>query len=180
MKSQSADFLRILRNRIAEAAVGPSALRNQGASGVIRAAREYFKGLDLRAFSVSKEGDFARKLDAATVHLRKRFPRGARSWGAARKAMNLFLRDALYNTILSQHYYLEKIEPWLEIPLDQYVAKGLHKDYRGDNLPRWPGIKNLTPGISMAFQQAAKLVAQEEGIARVHLDLFYWRTEIGE
>lgn len=118
------DFLRILHNRTAEAAVGPSALRNQGASGVIRVVREYFKRLDLRTFSVSDERDFMQRLDAASDALRERFPKGARNWGAARKALNLFLRDAFYGTFLSKHYHLEKIEPWLEIPLDQYVAAG--------------------------------------------------------
>lgn len=170
-------FLRTIHNRTAEAAVGPSALRNQGASGVIRVAREYFKRMDLRKFSVSNERDFVRKLDTACDELRKKFPKGARNWGAARKALNLFLRDALYNTFLCKHYHLEKIEPWLEIPLDQYVAAGIHEDYYGDDLPKWDGIKHLTPENSMAFQRAAKFVAQGKGIARIHLDLLYWRTE---
>lgn len=179
MRTQSADFLRTIHNRIAEAAVGPSALRNQGASGVIRAAREYFKRLDLRTFAVSKERDFVRRLDAASDDLCRKFPKGARHWGAARKAMNLFLRDALYNTFLSKHYHLEKTESWLEIPLDQYVAAGLHRDYHGTDLPRWDGIKHLTPENSRAFQRAAKLVAQGKGMARIHLDLLYWRRNPG-
>jgi hypothetical protein len=173
MKTRSADFLRIIHNRTAEAAVGPSALRNQGAPGVVRVARDYFKRLDLRTFAVSKERDFTRKLDLATENLRKRFPKGARNWGAARKGLNLFLRDALYNTFLCKHYHLERTEPWLEIPLDQYVAAGLHRDYNGEDLPKWDGIKRLTPENSKAFQKAAKRVAQEKGIARIHLDLLY-------
>lgn len=176
MKTHSVDFLRTIHNRTAEAAVGPSALRNQGAPGVIRVAREYFKRLDLRTFAVSNERDFVRKLDAACDDLRKRFPKGARNWGAARKALNLFLRDALYNTFLSKHYHLEKIESWLEVPLDQYVAKGLHGDYEGTDLPKWNGIKRLSPEDSMAYQRAAKLVAQKKNIARIHLDLLYWRS----
>jgi hypothetical protein len=177
MKTQPADFLRTIHNRIAEAAVGPSALRNQGASGVVRTAREYFKRLNLKTFAVSKERDFLRKLDAATDDLRNKFPKGAKHWGAARKALNLFLRDALYSTFLSKQYHLEKIEPWLEIPLDQYVAAGLHRDYLGEDLPKWDGIKRLTPENSMAFQSAARLLAQEKGIARIHLDLYYWRAK---
>lgn len=179
MKTQSADFLLTIHNRTAEAAVGPSALRNQGASGVIRMAREYFKRLDLMTFAASNERDFARKLDAASHDLRKKFPKGAKNWGAARKALNLFLRDALYNTFLCRHYRLRNIEPWLEIPLDKFVAAGLHRDYSGEDLPKWNGIKSLTPENSLAFQRAAKVVAEEKGIARVHLDLFYWRAGAG-
>jgi len=143
---------------------------------VIGVARDYFKRLDLRMFAVASEKEFVQRLDTATENLRRRFPKEAKNWGAARKALNLFLRDTLYNTFLSKHYHLEKTEPWLEIPLDQYVAAGLHRDYRGEDLPKWDGIKRLTPENSVAFQRAAKLVAQEKGIARIHLDLFYWRA----
>ena len=48
-----ARFLDILRFRVAEIAVGASALRNQGAPGVVSAARTFLKSLDLAFFSQS-------------------------------------------------------------------------------------------------------------------------------
>jgi hypothetical protein len=166
-----------MQNRIAEAAVGPSALRNQGAPGVVGVARKCFKELDLGTFTVASERGFVQRLDASTENLRKRFPRGARNWGAARKALNLFLRDALYNTFLSKHYHLARLEAWLEIPLDRDVAAGLHSDSHGDRLPGWIGIKHLTPEVSRIYQEIAKLIADEKNIARIHLDLLYWRRD---
>ena len=173
-------FLRTMQNRIAETAVGPSALRNQGAPGVVGVARRFFKKMDLGMFAVAKEKRFVQRLDVATEHLRRRFPRGARNWGAARKALNLFLRDALYNTFLSQHYHLPRLERWLEIPLDRDVATGLHSDWHGERLPKWIGFKNLKPEVSKIYQQAAKLVAKNQHIERVHLDLIYWRRKAGK
>jgi hypothetical protein len=169
-----------MQNRVAEAAVGPSALRNQGAPGVVGVARSFLKELDLETFAVVREMDFVRRLDSATVNLCRRFPKGARNWGAARKAVNLFLRDALYNSYLARHFHIDRLEHWLEIPLDQYVAAGLHKDLRGEGLPQWAGIKHVTSDESMAFQQVAKVVARKKGIARIHLDLVYWRGKGGE
>lgn len=173
-------FLRTMQNRIAETAVGPSALRNQGAPGVVGVARNFFKELDLGRFAVASERVFIQRLNAATANLCKRFPRGARNWGAARKALNLFLRDALYNTFLSKHYHLGRLEAWLEIPLDRDVAAGLYSDSHGDRLPKWIGFKHLKPEVSKIYQQAAKLVAKKQHIERVHLDLTYWRSKAGK
>ena len=37
--------------------------------------------------------------------------------GAARKAINLFLRDALYNRYLNRRFALSWIQAWIEVPL---------------------------------------------------------------
>ena len=49
----------------------------------------------------------------------------SRHWGAARKAVNLFLRDALCNRYLAEEFNLKKAEAWMEIPLDSAVARGI-------------------------------------------------------
>ena len=97
-----------------------------------------------------------------------------RPWGAARKAINLFLRDALYNQYLSKQFKLQSIESWLEIPLDSAVAKGLKLQSNRDELPRWPGLKNLEANVSEGFQVFASKRANLKKVARVHLDMYLW------
>ena len=82
------------------------------------------------------------------------------------------LRDCLYNVYLSRAHGLAAIEQMLEIPLDSITARAI----RGEipELPRWPGVRNLRPDLSAAYQAAALAVAKREGIARVHLDAYWW------
>ena len=56
-------------------------------------------------------------------------PKGAQAWGTARKALNIFLRDALYTTYLSKRYGLPRAEASLEIPLDSITAVRLREVY---------------------------------------------------
>ncbi len=176
---ERSEFIETLRFRLAEVAIGPSALRNQGAPGVIAAARRFLKGLDLGSFVVDDESSFLAKLDAATYGLQKRLPEKAQHWGGARKALNLFLRDALYCSDLADYFKLKLIRNWLEIPLDSYTVRGLRR-YRQleHELPRWTGIKRLTPGASEKYQRAASEMANEKKVARVDLDVIFWRAEL--
>jgi hypothetical protein len=174
-----AKFLDTLRLRLAEIAIGPAALRNQGAPGVIAAARSFLKGLDLRSFVVPEESGFLTNLDGATLSLQQRLPEGTRHWGGARKALNLFLRDALYCTDLAAQFGLQASRNWLEVPLDSYVARGLRGyPHLSGKLPRWIGIKHLTPATNAEYQAAATAVAREEDVARVDLDVIFWRAEL--
>ena len=45
---------------------------------------------------------------------------------------------------------------------------------KGRDLPRWPGVKHLTPEISDQYQQEAEREAKRRKIARVHLDAYWW------
>jgi hypothetical protein len=172
-------FLESLRLRVAEIAIGPSSLRNQGASLVIASARSFLKCLDLRSFVASKPTAFMARLDQETAALRQSLPAGAQHWGAARKAINLFLRDAVYCSDLATSFGLHKIRDWLEVPLDRSVAKGL-RDYpgMGQRLQPWRTIKSLSPEVSSAYQHVASAVAQEEGVARVDLDIIFFRADL--
>ena len=45
------------------------------------------------------------------------------------------------------------------------------------SLPSWPRIISLTPEVSAEYQNAALRIANNKKIARVHLDLTYWRNK---
>jgi hypothetical protein len=88
--------------------------------------------------------------------------------------LNIFLRDALYNSYLRTPYHLDRAEALLELPLDSITAKRLRHVVGADQLPRWPGVKHLSPTVSGQYQTAATAVAQQMNVARVHLDAMWW------
>ena len=122
----------------------------------------------------SSEKRYQHWLDRQTELFLDSLPIKNRPWGAARKAINLFLRDALYNQYLSEQFKLQSIESWLEVPLDSAVAKGLSLNSNRGELPLWPGLKNLEANVSEVFQAFASKQAHLKGIARVHLDMYLW------
>jgi hypothetical protein len=87
--------------------------------------------------------------------------------------LNIFLRDCFYNAYLRSAYGLAVAERWFEVPLDRVVAVGL-KENLTMALPRWPGVKRVTPELSSTLQDAALLLSTEWGITRVHLDTYLW------
>src|SRR5688500_13024764 len=112
-----------MQRKVAVSAIPASALRGQGAPGVVGAARDFLTEMSLSRFVVQTESGFVRRLDSATRALCGRLPRRGRAWGTGRKALNLFLRDAMYNVYLARQFGLSRMEPFLEIPLDSYVAR---------------------------------------------------------
>ena len=167
------DFIQTLQRFVATESVGPSALRNQG-KGVLGAAQGYLARLRLQSVPRSAPWLFRKWLDRRTGYLLNLLPIENRPWGAARKALNLFLRDVLNNRHLCHHYGLYPIEPWLEIPLDNAVARGLKTHAKGADLPQWPGLKGLTPPVSDRFQESAADRAMRMGIHRVQMDMYLW------
>jgi len=167
------DFIKTLQRKVAFTAVGPSALRGQG-KGVLRASQDFLAQMSLARVPKASAKKFQHWLDRQTELLLNSLPIKNRPWGAARKAINLFLRDALYNKYLSEQFKLQSIEFWLEVPLDSVVAKGLRlKSNRGE-LPLWPGLKNLEANVSEVFQAFASKQANLKEFARVHLDMYLW------
>lgn len=164
-------------------------MRGKGNAGVAAAARSYLTQLDLAKLAADPEA-FPELLDQRTDSLLERFEGDARErWGLARKILNLFLRDAVYNVHLRKAYRLAVLENLLELPLDGESAKRVRRDYRRlrkgrpdlPNLPAWKGPFVLTPRKSRDHQQAALEVAQAKGLrARVHLDAFFWSLERDE
>lgn len=171
------EFISKLQCYIATTAIGPFSLRNQGNKGVLDAARKFLSSMPLNEFCCHSNEGFVFFLNKKTEELKRSFPKNAKNWGAARKAINLFLRDALYNQYLSQKYHLSDIEYWLEVPLDSMVAKGLKEYNCGNTLPDWPGLKRLNIKISDQFQHTAMILSRESENARVHLDIDLWLKE---
>lgn len=172
-------FYSDMQQFIAVTTIGPSSLRNQGSKDVIKEARNQLSAIDLNRFSVEEETNFLGALEEETEKLRHALPIGARHWGAARKALNLFLRDSFYNRFLCKRYRLSKTEEWLEIPLDSLIADRLKQEAKKIDiqLPRWKGLIGLTKDDSSIFQGFAKQLASSERISRVHLDMRLWIEE---
>ena len=171
------ELITALLRRTASISVGPSTARNMGPRGTVGAARDYLAGLDLRKFNKKTEKEFLASLNAATVAFVKHLPSGAKRWGSARKFLNIFLREVIYNRFLCEHYNLYCIEPWLELPLDSHVAEGLREESGGHSLPRWKTVIGLDSETNHQYQELAAKVAKTKNIHRVHLDVLYWRRE---
>lgn len=169
----SSNFVYALRVRAARMSTGASATRGQG-RGVSHAARRFLSRLNLRYFSTSNAALFCQRLDAATTRLRASLPAGTRSWGLARKVLNIFLREALYTTYLEKYSRIGRAEPFLEVPLDSITAGQLWKHAGRGVLPRWRGVKHLTKNESNKYQAFARTIAEQQGLCRVHLDVFWW------
>jgi len=167
------DFIATLQQRTGIAAVGPSALRGQG-KGVLRATQTFLGQMDLSGVSTSSPRRYRKWLDGQTKRLLEKLPVNGSPWGTARKALNLFMRDTLYNRYLNRRFGINAIEPWLEVPLDSAVARGLKRHAGRGSLPQWPGLKKLKAGVSDEFQDFAQEHARAQGIERVHLDIYLW------
>jgi hypothetical protein len=168
-------FIELFQRRIATTSIGPSTLRGMGPKGTIEKVREYLKTIDLRCFKMRSAKRFNFVLDEHTAFIKKKLPAGAKHWGVARKSLNIFLRGVNYNRFLCDHYNLYRLEPWLELPLDSHVAKGLKLEPEGKELKRWEGVIHLKPLANTEYQNIAKKIADRYGLHRIHLDLIYWR-----
>lgn len=166
--------IRDIRRYVARYSVTASAARGQRAPGLVGVARSYFADVPLRSFAVSSESRFRRNLNKHTERLRAELPPGGRSWGMSRKLLNIFLRNALYTGYLCKRYHLDGAEDWYEIPLDSIVAKRLRKEAKPRELPRWRGVKHLTPATSELYQAVARRTAERLGVAPIHLDAVWW------
>jgi hypothetical protein len=145
-----------------------------------------------RLFRAKDNFEFIRVLNSVTIKLQNCLHTNAgisqkevpdRYWGSARKFLNIFLRDCLYNYLLRESYKLSRWEPWLEVPLDKQVAIGLRNEFerifnvdvRLDlGLPRWHTIIDLSQTDSEIYQNMAYEIAERKHTYPVHLDLIYW------
>ena len=155
-------------------AVGPATVRGQGAAGVVAAAQEFLSEIPLRSFAKSTESSFRNALDSATEDLALAFPKPARRWGLARKCLNIFLRDAFYNSHLAPRFNLDRAKAFYELPLDGVVARALIRLAKPKTLPVWPGVKHLQPVTSEAYQAFALDLSRRWKIDRVYLDTYVW------
>src|SRR5687767_2834030 len=105
---------------------GIGVIRGMAPPGTLECIWKFLgKTLDLTQVSSVSPCDFQHELDEQTRQFIDAMPDGGKQWGMARKCLNLFLRDALYNFYLRDAYGLGKLEGVLEIPLDSHVGKAL-------------------------------------------------------
>ena len=177
MKKQ--EFLDNIKRYEANISIGPSTLRNQGAPGVIKAARNFLVECDLTELKKIKPSEYADILEKWTCDLIIKLPKKANKWGTARKAINVFMIQIFFNRYLAKEYGLEKFKDALETPLDSYADKGLRNWLEKLNskmeIPEWEGIKNLKVEKSKQYQECASYVAKENGLSRACLDIILWR-----
>jgi hypothetical protein len=150
-----------------------SVIRNMAPRGTLKHIKEFLKKIDFSEVETKEPSEFSQTLDDLTIKFLNALPENARKWGVARKCLNLFFRDSLYNFYLREAFDLAKFEAELEIPLDSKVGHELKKE--DNTLPPWDKVKSLTPELSAKFQSAALQVAEREKTHRVHLDVVYWR-----
>ena len=148
------------------------------AGGTTAAARGYLGGMELTPFATGEPDIFLHVLDSGTDALREAMQADAQSsrgeWGYARKGLNIFLRDCLYNYYLRDAYGLGIAESLLEVPLDSIVAMRLRREGAGAALPVWTTIKALDPETSARYQSVAQSCGAARNQARVHLDADWW------
>lgn len=175
------ELLKFMRRRVASTSIGPSTVRKLIPKGTIDKVRKYLFRPDLSVFSTHDVQKFASILDTQT----ERFRRGGLGrhrkmrWGVARKCLNIYLRNAAYQYALRDHYQLERIEAFLEVPLDSHVAYNMcEKEPEASELSGFKSVKRLDAQTNHHYQVAASVVARRLGIARVHLDLKYWHSRM--
>ena len=171
------EFFEKLQFRIATTSIGPSTARGMGPKGTIKSTQFFLSKLSLEDFKTADKVTFQRQLDRATKKLVLSLPKNGKHWGSARKFINIFLRGVVYDRFLCEKFGFQKIEPWLELPLDSHVAKGLRAENGGNKLPKWTTVIGLKQKDSKKHQRFAEAIASQRGIHRVHLDLFYWRAK---
>ena len=173
MKQQ--EFLHHIITRNARVVTGPSATRGKDNEGVGEAARTYLSQIDLRRFATRNQRRFRTALDEETELLVRSFPaKDPPNWGLARKLLNLFLRDCLYTIYLEKAFHLSRAEHLFELPLDSITGTRLCAEAGPKARLRWPGIKHLSRELNTQLQAEAKLAADSQGIAKVHLDAVWW------
>jgi hypothetical protein len=151
---------------------GIGVIRRMAPPGTLSRVIRFLENLDLT--DTAKQSDYPAHLNDQTIRFMKALPATARHWGMARKCLNLFFRDSLYNFYLHKTYSLGRFESVMEIPLDSYVGRALRREDR--SLPQWRSVISLTEAESAKFQAAASKIATREGTFRVHLDLKYFRA----
>ncbi|MDO9528221.1 MAG: hypothetical protein Q7J27_03585 [Syntrophales bacterium] len=165
------DFLKTMQEFVATTAIGVSALRNQG-KGAHQAVRAALAKMHIAPLRGMGQMEYRQWIDVATEGLLAQWPGTGHPWGAARKSVNLFMRDVLYNQYLSREHDIGHVEKWMEIALDSKVAEGLR--IRFPELPAWPGLKHLGQRLSDQYQDCAQQLAHDKGLSRVHLDIWLW------
>ena len=169
------DFIRAVQKRLA-GAIGPSTLRNQGAPGATKAARDFLAPLHLSELKELDTQAYSETLDCWTNQLIEELPPGAQRWGTARKALNVFMLEVFFNRFTAREYNMDRLKDVLETPLDCKAMKSLRAfaHQQGLEVPRAVAMRNLDPEKSEQYQKIASQMASDKGLNRSTLDLELW------
>lgn len=156
-----------LQRHIAFASVGPTTLRRMfSKKGARRDICTALAAIDLHQLDGR---DFESWLDTRTDEL----ARANGSWGACRKALNLFMRDLANHHRIRQAYCMDRFDGDLELPLDGKVMRALHRECP-DRLLKPVAVKSIEPDYHRAYQAVARDIAASLNVDRVDLDIFIW------
>lgn len=166
-----------VRVHLAIVSVGNSTLRSQSGKGCNERARNFLRDeMKLSGLSELDEKSFFAFLDQKTVQLAALLPlpdSSGPNWGAARKVISIYFRLCAMNKDVNSEFDLSSIEPFLEVPLDSEVIKGIDKQ-EGTAHAKTFRIRTLTPFRNTEFQALAKRIAVQKGLHRYELDVLYW------
>ena len=181
-KIEEPDLLKARLRFIANTSLSASSLRNQGGTGVVKAARTFMGELNLEEASAAVAEGYPAYLDNCTTKLMAYFPEGARkNYGAARKALNIYLFACARDHMARSRYRLDRIELALELPIDRHAIDYLKRQAKDEasqqTLKRFSFINQLNEDIHSAIQAVAAKVAECHGVMRCELDLLAWRNE---
>lgn len=157
--------------RIIKESVTSSTARKQPTS-TIQVTHRFLKTIKLSDIDNSlNEESFQKFLDDKTQELSKLLP--SKSWGHARKFINIFLLKVEDSFLLAQHMKNhENMKSLLEIPIDSKVAKSLIVS--NHSLPTFYSINKVTPEINKQYQDSALKEAKMMNFERVQLDDIFW------
>lgn len=157
--------------RIIKESVTSSTARMQPKE-TIQTTHKFLKTIQLSDIDNSlSEENFKNFLDKKTEELSQLIP--SKSWGHARKFINIFLLKVEDSFLLAEKLKNhKKMKSLLEIPIDSKVAKRLASSYY--DLPKFYSIKKVSPEINYKFQEAAKKAAKLMNLNRVELDDIFW------
>ncbi|MEX2395486.1 MAG: hypothetical protein WD491_00610, partial [Balneolales bacterium] len=133
-------FLTTLRHKIAHEAIMPPQLGFQYELTEMHDLWNFATALKLPEFATKKAGEFNQALDKATLSLADTLSAEQRTWGVARTALNLFLKDAHYNRYLSEVNDLFLSEHFFETPINDTSAIALRNQKDGSKLSEWNGL----------------------------------------
>ncbi len=124
---------------------------------------------------LGRRGKFLIELDSLTDQLSRTFPGdGKANWGAARKALNIFLATCVRDHRFMTHHRLRHISKELELPLDRYAIEFLRMVAQDEEsqaaIGKFKQIKKLKKPESDAIQNIAASVAKSLGCLRHELD----------
>ena len=171
------EWVEHLRKHYAIASVGGSTLMHQSGKGRNFRTQQYLiNNLSFEDIASLDKTGFQTFLDNKTTELSRELPKpdnGRPNWGAARKVLNIFLRQCAMNKDINSFFELNRIEGYLEVPLDNHIVEKIDENADTSFAPNFK-IRDLTKKVSDEIQKKASDIATEKEVNRYELDVLFW------